>query len=520
MTQPLPPATLGGMRSVACCVLAALLASTADAQPADDAPPAPIAGSLAEALGRPAPSMSLPEVLEVAVRQSPALADAAIDVAIAEAAVLEATGIEDWLLSASAGWFRLRDQPVAGDVVGTNSLDQVDLSAGISKLLPTGGTVSMNVGSSRRETLFSFSGAETLQVRTEVSASLVQPLLRGRGSAITRAAQGQSRQLRDAARLDEEARARQVVRDIISAYWEVAYALAALDIRRSALDLARTRRALTEKGVELGSAPRTALTEVDQVIATREEEILVAELDVAERALELRRLAGLAIGPGDIELVPSEPLAVRPRDLDLDAIVAASLASSPELAALGARGESAKIAVEVTENDLLPRLDLSLEGGPLGTSDSTDDSLQRLAEVNGYSVSANLRFEQRLGRRTARGSHQAARARLRRVEVTRRDLRAQIATAAVRAVRLAKAASQRMELSQRAIGLAEQNTDAEQRRFELGRATNFDVLERQEELKQARLRYARAAVDYLLALAFLDSLTGDLLERYGISLGA
>src|SRR5690606_23327579 len=110
-------------------------------------------------------------------------------------------------------------------------------------------------------------------------------LLRGVGSDITYAGQRSARQLAAAARFDRESAARTVVQDIIRAYWEVAYALADLDIRRSALELAKTRRDLTQRGVELGSAPRTALTEVDQIIATREEEILVAELSVAERSL-------------------------------------------------------------------------------------------------------------------------------------------------------------------------------------------------------------------------------------------
>jgi hypothetical protein len=45
------------------------------------------------------------------------------------------------------------------------------------------------------------------------------------------------------------------------------------------------------------------------------------------------------------------------------------------------------------------------------------------------------------------------------------------------------------------------------------------VLERQEEQKQARLRFARAAVDYLRATIRIYALRGDLLERYGVALG-
>jgi len=75
-----------------------------------------------------------------------------------------------------------------------------------------------------------------------------------------------------------------------------------------------------------------------------------------------------------------------------------------------------------------------------------------------------------------------------------------------------------MSLSERVIQLAEKNVEAETRRFGLGRATNFDVLQRQDELQQAQLRRARAQVDYLNATAALDALTGVILKRYGITL--
>ena len=96
------------------------------------------------------------------------------------------------------------------------------------------------------------------------------------------------------------------------------------------------------------------------------------------------------------------------------------------------------------------------------------------------------------------------------------DVKNQVATAAVQAVALASSAEKRLELSRRAIELSEKNIKAEVGRFELGKSTNFDVLLRQDELKQARLRYARAVADYLRARAALGALTGELLPEYGV----
>ena len=54
----------------------------------------------------------------------------------------------------------------------------------------------------------------------------------------------------------------------------------------------------------------------------------------------------------------------------------------------------------------------------------------------------------------------------------------------------ASAALASVALGDEAIGLAEQNITAEQKRFELGKSTNFEVLRRQDELEQSRLRQA------------------------------
>ncbi len=70
-------------------------------------------------------------------------------------------------------------------------------------------------------------------------------------------------------------------------------------------------------------------------------------------------------------------------------------------------------------------------------------------------------------------------------------MRAQIAQATARAVAQAELARRRVALSQRAIDLATENIKIETDRFNLGKATNFDVLNRQEELRQAELRRRR-----------------------------
>jgi outer membrane protein TolC len=497
------------MRFVAAAGLGlALVSTSASAQKAEDEQAAPAARSI-----------SLGELLEHAVRHSPELATARIDVTIAEARVLEAVGLEDWLLAMSGRYDRRRTESVAGNLVGTDELDRLAGNVSLSKLLFTGGTFSVEGDSTRSETLFAFGGGtRTTEVTTSLTGRLFQPLLRGRGRTVTRASRTRAQLARQAAVLQREGAARGLVRDLTGAYWELAYAAADLEIRVSSLDLARERRRLTNASVKAGATAPTELVAVDQVIASREEEIVVAELTLLQRALELRRLAGLEIGPGDLYLRAAAPLDVKPEEFDLDEVMAQALEASPEIAALEVQHKSARLEVEVTDNGLLPALDLSLYGGPLGTSNEFTESVSNMVNSGGYEAGGELRLQHNIGRNSARGASRRAVAERQRALVDLADMRLQIARAAAESVAQARAASRRLELSRTAIELSEKNIKAEVGRFELGKSTNFDVLLRQDELKQARLRYARAVTDYLRTRSFIAALTGDILRDHGISL--
>jgi len=495
----------------------ALPALAQPARPAQPRQPAQAAPPPTEA-AMPATTLTLPEVLQHAVRQSPSLATARIDVEVAEAGVLEATGLEDFLFNATGTYLRQRTEPQENNPFGADEVDQFTGSVSLRKLLWTGGTISLTAqGDQQKSRLSSLTPPIAGTVSTSsITAEILQPLMRGRGEAATRAPRTRAQLASEQARLQREVAGRTVVRDLIAGYWEVAYAWADLEIRRSSLDLARERRRLTDASVRGGATAPTEVLAVDQVIAQREEEVVVAELAVTERSLELRRLAGLEIEPDQIDVKTGAPLAAEVRPVEMAQVVGQAMERSPEIAVLESQGRGAALEVEVTDNGLLPRLDLRVYGGPLGSGEKIGDAIESTFQDNGYQVGADVVLEHWLGNRAASGASHRAQAERQRVKVNLADVRRQIAQSAAQAVALARSAEKRMQLSRTAIDLTQRNIKAETGRFELGKSSNFDVLLRQEEHTQARLRYARAAADYLRASAFLEALTGEILGRYGI----
>jgi outer membrane protein TolC len=74
-----------------------------------------------------------------------------------------------------------------------------------------------------------------------------------------------------------------------------------------------------------------------------------------------------------------------------------------------------------------------------------------------------------------------------------------------------------VEVAEVSLDLAIENLEAEQARFDVGRATNFDVLERLDAIDTAAAAALNAQIAYLKALAQLQALNGEILPAYGLA---
>jgi outer membrane protein TolC len=61
--------------------------------------------------------------------------------------------------------------------------------------------------------------------------------------------------------------------------------------------------------------------------------------------------------------------------------------------------------------------------------------------------------------------------------------------------------------------LAEKKLEAEEKKMKVGLTTNYQILQFQRDLANARSAELRAIIDYNLSLARLDKVTGTSLER-------
>ncbi len=481
--------------------------SGATAKPVTAPPATSMLGDIAGA----ATPMGLPELLQQSIRTSPAMELAHIDTRIAEANIAAASAWSEWGLTIEGSGSSRK----AGGAFSRT--DSGGLAVDLGRRISTGGTIALHAdtGYTRQDFAFMGAGGVARSLDSRVTVGLVQPLMRGRGNIVVEANERIARKNLDAAEIARRTSAIIVVGAVVSSYLDLIAAERDIAIRRSSLELAHERLKVTLAGIDKGGVAKAETIPVEQAIATREEEVLGGELVILNTSINIRRLVGLPVAPGEMLIASTVDLAIPARTWDQQALVDAAIASSPDMARLAVLEEGAKINVEVTEHGTLASLDLAVTLGPTFI---VDDPTGDRETSYGYSGAVTLTYRQTLGNTAAKAAVRVAKAQRETIAVNATDLRKQIVQTVALGVAAIQVAERRYTIAVRAVDLAEQNLAVEQARLGLGKSRNVDVLEREDELRAAQLRAMRAIIDWHRADLSLAMITGDILPRYGITI--
>ena len=208
---------------------------------------------------------------------------------------------------------------MGGLIVSTYS-EQVALGAELERSFEWGmlATARLQGGRTFRRGIF-VPGMDPISVGPGYTVDLVltvtQPFLRGFGD---RNGLAQLRALRVERDRTEASRVRQassLVRDVRTAYWELWYARASLDVQRAALEVAQQHEADARARLELGGIAAADVLAFATRVASLTEAVVAAEADLARRSTELsRQLGGEAgIAVGSLEPGTEAPPAISPR---------------------------------------------------------------------------------------------------------------------------------------------------------------------------------------------------------------
>ena len=511
-------------------------------------PPPPSPALVDDGLPFRSEALALSDALREGTAHNFDLAAVALDVEISEAKVLAALGAYDVMLTANLTG-SIAETPQRGSQFAF-ALGQRSIGGGVGfrRALETGGSIALTFDTRRTRLDQPLDPTNPNGGRAALSAfavvpslTITQPILRGAGLKVNRAPIDKAKIATTAAEAAKLATAQQLARDLIAAYWELSFAHRDLANRRRSVESVRQQLDRTEKMVRAGKRSRIEAKAVEQALASREAEVGTAENAVLEASLALRKRMGQKlVGLDALGIQPTTLPEVQPRAVLIDDEVERALAASPRIKQIELQISGLRIDQRVAANQRLPKLDASASFTPQGRSieslgnpaagvppreASWGQAFRNMfnADVgnNGlladWTLTGNITLTWDVQNRGARGARQPATLAVEQATLQLEQTRQEVVADVILAANRLRTAGKTIVAARTSEELARENLAAEQAKFELGRATNYDVLLRQDQLDAAATATVRAQVDYLVALADLQANNGEILPAYGLA---
>ncbi len=330
--------------------------------------------------------------------------------------------------------------------------------------------------------------------------SAVQPLARGAGRTVNMApvwiAQNDERR---SVLLTGEA-IMSLLEEVESAYLNLVYAVRFLDVQESGLKLARELLSKNEELVRIGKLPERSI-EIQQAkatIASREEGVIIALNNIAKAEDALRRLMNLPVrfAPESAPLVPAdEPFT----DLEVPTVeesLSFALTHRPQVTALKLDLDNATLELSTAKNNRLPNVDLRADVGLSGSNGNYGNAFDEFADGRDYVWQVGLSVSYPLGNRAARSRYNQARLGYKRAEILLNDFIQELQLEIVNAHRNVQTDIQRMASTKAAAEQAELQLELENELFAQGMSDSFRLLEFQDDLIAAKIRYLAATIDF------------------------
>jgi len=397
-------------------------------------------------------------------------------------------------------------------------------SAGLAQSVEWGGGNFSVTFDNRRSDSSNAFATRNPSYSTSFSASYTQPLLRNFKTDSTRTSLKTTVIGQEVAELNLQGTIATTVASVRNAYWDLLYTIRAVQVAEQSLALATKLVNDNRQRVEIGTMAPIDVVQAQAEEATRRQTLVQAQATRRTAELVLKRLIvdgtsdqlwGATIDPVDVPTIVEEPM-------DLQAAVGNALQNRLDLKRAHKQLESNALSITNLRNQRLPSLDLtaaySLSGlggtqfqrSGLGGSVTTVipggylQSLQNIMNFDAptWNIAFNLSFP--LGTSAADASYARAQLQEQQTQAQIKSLELQVATEVTNIVLTLRSNRERVEASQAAQELAQQRLDAAQSKFEVGLATNFEVVQAQRDLADAQNTALRALLDYTKSLVDLE----------------
>ncbi len=439
-----------------------------------------------------------------------------------------------------------------------------------------GGTYTVSFANSRTNTSNSFSLINPYY-SSNLSLTINQPLLRNRSIDSNRHLIRVQKKRLEQSDSDFRQRTILIISQVQAAYWNLVFTLRNQQNQLDSLNVSRQNMRNIEAEIAAGAKAPLDRAQVQTDIATREANLYVAtqNVSVAENSLKQLMLKDPSSPEWSAQLTPTDTPSFDLVPVNLSAALEDAHKNRPELRRLNLQKDINSVDIQFYQNQNLPQVDIQSTvattglagtqvGTPAGTlvplisgNPATNSSAFLLAQIQALRTNAGLPlatvpnvassgvasyliggygkdltnlfgFGTRnitvgvaisfpFHNKTAEANLAGARIQREQLDASYRSQDQAIEMDVRNAAQSVDTAQKRVVASRAARESAEQQYAGEVKLYEVGRSTTFLILQRQQELTNARTAELQAQTDYNKALADLQRATGSTLRANNVT---
>ena len=394
-----------------------------------------------------------------------------------------------------------------------NDNDIWDLS--LSQKLSTGANYQFDFTNNRNKTNSKTAGLNP-NYNSEFQLSLTQPLLKNFGIDINKRNVHIANNEVDISDLEFKNKVIDIISDVEKTYWDFVFSLRDLEVKQKSLERAKDFQKRVKSQVLVGTMAAIETLQAESEVASREEFLLVSQDVIEDNQDKLKNILNIDFSSpkGLNPIYPSSEANILIQDINFDEVLKIALLNRPDYLAQKKDLKNKNIVVKYQENQIYPSVDLvgslgvnGLSGEAItitsgtfqGTSafgGSYGNSLTDALSTKYYDWEVGVKFSYPLGNRSAKSKLSASRLEKAKLILDIKNLEKKIILEVRESVRQLKTDAKRIKAATLARKLAEEKLKAEEKKFEVGLSTSFNVLEFQEDLAESQTNEIKTVIDY------------------------
>lgn len=367
-------------------------------------------------------------------------------------------------------------------------------------------------------------GTSTLgsEFRSKPSVTFSQPLLKNLLIDENRfKVKGLKKQIEIADQVIEK-RKIDLVAQIESAYYDLAFAIKNQEVLQDSVNFAFAVVELNEAKFNVGQVPQVDLISAQSQLALRKEEAIIAQTLIAKAENQLKPL--ILASPLSVlwkySLIPTNSIDLKYQSPDLETSINSALEKRPEIKQLALQGDLNQVAAIFFKDQCKPEFNVfstfftqnvigqrNISRPPPEFIGNYFEGILGLYKFRNYVEGATFKFIK--GNNTAKANLEKALLENTKLDLTKRKALQQIISEVTYALQAVEITAKNIELAQVIVLNAQIQLKAEKSRYEVGVSSNALVLERENMLTLAIGKEIKAKIDYLKAFSELKRVTAS-----------